>query len=117
MPDDAATILDIVLACQRVARFIAVADQKSFLEDDEKHWAVVSQLMLIGEAVRRLPPNFCDQHQSIPWPQIAAMRNRLIHHYDKIDWPLVWVTASRDVPALLKELESQVPEDGDKTDE
>jgi uncharacterized protein with HEPN domain len=33
------------------------------------------------------------------------MRNRLIHHYDKIDWPLVWTTAELDVAKLLAELE------------
>lgn len=108
MPDDAATVLDIVLACRRIARFVANADEKSFLADDEKHWAVVSQLMLIGEAVRRLSTDFCDQHSSIPWHQMAGMRNRLVHHYDKIDWPLVWTTACRNVPILLAALEPQV---------
>ena len=52
MPDDAATVLDIVLACQRVARFIADSDQRSFLADEREQWAVVSQLMLSGEAAR-----------------------------------------------------------------
>jgi uncharacterized protein with HEPN domain len=113
MRDDAATVLDIVLACRRISRFIAGADQSTFLDDDEKHWAVVSQLMLIGEAVRRLSPEFCDGHPTVPWPQMAGMRNRLIHHYDKIDWPLVWATACRDVPVLLAELEPFVSESGD----
>jgi uncharacterized protein with HEPN domain len=115
MPDDAATVLDIVLACRRIVRFTRDTDQISFLADDEKHWAVVSQLMLIGEAVRRLPTDFLDQHPTIPWHQIAGMRNRLIHHYDKIDWPLVWVSVRRDVPPLLAELEPLVPEPNDES--
>jgi len=109
MPDDAATVLDMVLACRRIGRFIADADENSFLVDDEKHWAVVSQLLLIGEAVRRLSPEFCDRNPLIPWRQIAGMRNRLVHHYDKIDWPLVWTTACRDVPPLLADLEPLLP--------
>ena len=99
-----------MLACRRIARFIADADENSFLADDEKHWAVVSQLMLIGEAVRRLSTDFCDKHPTIPWHKMAGMRNRLVHHYDKIDWPLVWTTAHRDVPQLLAELEPLVPD-------
>lgn len=110
MPDDAATVLDIVLACRRVARFVADSDEASFLADDEKHWAVASQLMLIGEAVRRLSSEFCEQHTSIPWRQIAGMRNRLIHHYDTIDWPLVWTTAVLQVVQLRSELEPIVAE-------
>jgi uncharacterized protein with HEPN domain len=109
MPDDAATVLDIVLACKRIARFISNADQNSFLVDEQRHWAVVSQLMLIGEAVRRLSSEFCDAHPAVPWRQIAGMRNRLVHHYDEIDLPLVWTTPDRDVPKLLAELEPVVP--------
>ena len=110
MLDDAATVLDIVLGCRRIGRFILDVDESSFLIDEVTHWAVVSQLMLIGEAVRRLSSDFCDMHPTIPWRQIAGMRNRLVHHYDKIDLPLVWTTACRDVPQLLAELEPVVPE-------
>jgi len=115
MPDDAATVLDVVLACRRIARFIADVDERSFLDDDEKRWAVVSQLLLVGEAVRRLSSEFLEQRPSIPWHQIAGMRNRLIHHYDKIDWPLVWNTAQRDVPHLLQELAPLVPDPDDNS--
>lgn len=114
MPDDAATILDVVLACRRIMRFVADTDEAKFFADDEKHWAVVSQLMLIGEAVRRLSPEFCAQHSLVPWHQMAGMRNRLIHHYDKIDWPLVWSTAASDVPGLLAELEPLVQDSPDE---
>lgn len=112
MQDDAATVLDIVLACRRVSRFVADADESSFLADEEKHWAVVSQLMLIGEATKRLSADFCNAHPSIPWRQIAGMRNRLVHHYDKIDLPLVWTTARRDVAQLQAELETVLPDAG-----
>lgn len=37
MPDDAAAVLDIVLACRRIGRFIADADESAFLIDEEKH--------------------------------------------------------------------------------
>ena len=100
MADDAATILDIVLACRRIGQFLADADEAAFHADEEKRWATVSQLMIIGEAVRRLSENFRDQYATIPWRQVAGMRDRLIHQYDKINWDLVWKTATADVPAL-----------------
>jgi uncharacterized protein with HEPN domain len=111
MHDELATVLDIVLACRRIARFIGDSDDASFLDDERTQWAVVSQFTLIGEAAKRLPEEFRDQHASIPWPQIMGMRNRVVHGYDKIDWPLVWITAKRDIPPLLRSLESLVPEE------
>ena len=111
MPDDAATLLDIVLACRRIARFIGDSDQTSFLNDERDQWAVASQFTLIGEAAKRLSEEFRHQHVSIPWPKIMGMRNRVVHGYDKIDWPLVWTTANRDIPQLLELLEPLLPQD------
>jgi uncharacterized protein with HEPN domain len=109
MKDDLTTVLDIVLAGRRIARFLTDADEPSFLGDEQKRWAVVSQLSLIGEAVRRLSTDFRDARAQVPWKQIAGMRDRLVHAYDKIDWPLVWITATQDIPRLLAELEPLVP--------
>jgi uncharacterized protein with HEPN domain len=104
-----ATVLDIVLAVRRIARFMAGCYQAAFEAAEEKRWAVVSQLSIIGEAVRRLSDGFRDSRPQIPWRQIAGMRDRLVHGYDKINWSLVWVTATSDVPRLLTELEPLVP--------
>ncbi len=90
MPDDAATIIDILAACRRIGRFVSGVDRKMFQADEEKHWAVASQLLVIGEAVTRLSSSFRQSHAAIPWQRMAAMRNRLIHGYDRINWELVW---------------------------
>jgi len=104
MPNDLTTVLDIVIACRRIHRFLAGAEESTFLDDEEKQWAVVSQLMVVGEAVRRLTDQFCDDRPDIPWRQMAGMRNRLVHQYDTINWSLVWKTAKEDVATLLSEL-------------
>jgi len=48
------------------------------------------------------------EHGGIAWAQIRAMRNRLIHEYDRINWHLVWRTATQDVPLLQSKLEPLV---------
>src|SRR5947209_8714706 len=104
MDADLATVLDIVLAGRRIARFLAATDEPGFVAMEEKRWAVVSQLTIIGEAVRRLSDEFRAERPHIAWRQIAGMRDRLIHGYDKINWSLVWITAAKDVPSLVAEL-------------
>ncbi len=111
MPGDAATVLDIVLACRRIGRFLAGTDESAFFDDEEKQWAVVSQLLLVGEAARRLSDDFRENKTNVPWQQIAGMRNRLIHQYDNINWTLVWKTAKEDVSRLLAILEPLVDAD------
>lgn len=114
MDPDLATVLDIVLAGQRIARFVSGSNEDGFLAAEERQWAVVSQLSIIGEAVRRLSPGFRDSRPNIPWRQIAGMRDRLIHAYDKINWSLVWITATKDVPHLLAELDPLLPPQPDR---
>jgi hypothetical protein len=43
-----------------------------------------------------------------PWAQIIAMRNRLIHGYDIVDYDIVWSTVSEDLPPLIAELEKML---------
>jgi len=113
MPRDDATVLDIVLACRRIERFIAGFSKEAFLLDEKTQSAVVHQLLLIGEAVKRLSDMFRENHPEPPWRDIARMRDRLIHHYDAVDLDEVWKTAETDVPELKGQLEPLVREDPD----
>jgi uncharacterized protein with HEPN domain len=106
--DDAA-LLDIAQAARRIAAFVEGVDETSFTANAEKHWAVVAQLLVIGEAVTRLSDEFTSSHPEIEWAKIAGMRNRLIHGYDKIRWELVWGTATEAVPRLLAYIEPLLP--------
>jgi len=65
--------------------------------------------MVMGEAVKRLSPDFRARHSEIPWPLIAGMRDKLIHGYDIVDMNEVWRTAVVDVPDLLSSLEPLLP--------
>ncbi|GIW02836.1 MAG: hypothetical protein KatS3mg058_4239 [Roseiflexus sp.] len=69
---DDATLLDIAQAARRVIAFVEGVDEASFIANAEKHWAVVAQLLVIGEAVRRLSSEFTASHPEIEWSRIAA---------------------------------------------
>jgi uncharacterized protein with HEPN domain len=83
-----------------------------FLHDPKTQSAVIHQILVIGEASRRLSAGFQNQHPGIPWLDIAAMRNRLIHGYDDVDLNVVWDTAMTHVPRLLKYVEQLLPPEG-----
>jgi uncharacterized protein with HEPN domain len=48
---------------------------------------------------------------------MAGMRDHLIHGYDVVDWDEVWKTATIDVPDLLKQMESFLPQKGAEQEE
>jgi uncharacterized protein with HEPN domain len=72
--------------------------------------------MIVGEAVWRLSPALKDAHREIPWNEIAGMRHVLVHDYFRVDWNVVFDTASHDLPALktaIENLLSAFPSDPD----
>jgi len=104
MSRDDAVLLDMINAAQRIVDFKQGMDRQSFLEDAKTQSAVLHQLMILGEACKRLSTETRDRAPQIPWRLIAGMRDNLIHEYDDVDLEETWKTADRDVPALLVEL-------------
>jgi uncharacterized protein with HEPN domain len=57
-------------------------------------------LLIIGEAAVRVSDELRDRYPQVPWPQIVAFSNILIHAYFGIDWKEVWKAAKVDCPIL-----------------
>lgn len=53
--DDVAALYDIYAAVGRMLRYVEGLDKSAFLVNDEKCYAVLAQLIIIGEATGRLP--------------------------------------------------------------
>ena len=109
MRRDEVTLLDIARAARLVLEFTQGMTKEEFLDDIKTRSAVLYQLLVIGEAVKRLSREFRAQHRRVPWSLIAGMRDHLIHGYDIVDWDEVWKTAREDVLDLLNEVEPLLP--------
>jgi uncharacterized protein with HEPN domain len=71
--------------------------------------ALVRLLEIIGEAASRVSKSRGEIIPQIPWIEIVAMRNRLIHGYDQIDLNVVWDVVQNDLPPLVEELRKILP--------
>ena len=109
MRRDETTLLEIATAARLVLEFKEGMDKATFLDDIKTQSSVLHQLMVMGEAVKRLSDDFCTRYPEIPWSLMAGMRDKLIHGYDIVDLEEVWNTADRDVRDLLRWLEPHLP--------
>ncbi len=103
------TLLDLLKAARLVIEFMGGSGLPAFLRDLKTQSAVIHQLLLVGEAVKRLSSAFRSGHPGVPWKTIAGMRDKLIHQYDDVDLDEVWKTVSRDLPQLIAMLEQEAP--------
>ena len=115
MQRDAATLMDIVLACRDIGQFIHGLGQDEFTSNALVRTAVLRQLEIIGEATKRLSNDLREAHPGIPWKRMAGLRDRLIHAYDDIDLGKIWEIATIDVPRVCSMLEPLLPKK-DSTD-
>lgn len=105
MSRDSATILDIVKASRRILTFTNGVDRSAFDGNLEKQSAVIHQVTILGEAVKRLSAEFRARHPAVAWQDIAGMRDVLIHDYDNVVLDDVWEAVILDVPRLLAYVE------------
>ncbi len=91
---------DIVEAADHIAEFIAGIDYDAFQKSEMLRSAVVQKLGIIGEAASHVSEDLTTRHPEVPWPQIVAFRNILIHAYFGIDWDVVWRAATKRCPVL-----------------
>jgi uncharacterized protein with HEPN domain len=99
-------MLEAIAAIERHSN----CEKRAFERDELLQTFFVRHLEIMGEAARTIPPEIRTLAPEIPWPQIAGMRNVLVHGYFEIDTDLVWDTAVRDVPALKPAIEQLLAE-------
>jgi uncharacterized protein with HEPN domain len=72
--------------------------------------AVERCLEIIGEASKAMSSDVTDTYPEIPWSDMAKVRDRLSHHYHRIDPSQLWTMATRDIPAVVSLLREVEPE-------
>jgi uncharacterized protein with HEPN domain len=105
---DDAYLLDMLLAAREIGEFTQGISWEQFQTHRMMQHAVVRLIQIIGEASRKISPQFRDTHPEIPWRKIAGMRNRLVHEYFRIMPEKVWESSQNDLPALIALLEPLV---------
>jgi uncharacterized protein with HEPN domain len=102
---------DIREAIQRITSYLGTLSYEDFMKDNKTQDAVIRNIEIIGEAAKGISEELRAETPHIPWKSMAAMRDRLIHHYFGINLDIVWQVVSEELPDLVPELVTLVQED------
>ncbi len=97
-------IKDILHAIQKIEQYTKDMTLAEFKKNELVIDAVIRNFEIIGEASNSIPTTIQNAYPGIPWRQMVALRNFLIHEYFGVDISTVWQTAHIHLPALKKQL-------------
>ena len=103
---------DILESIDAIAEYTANLDEEAFRGAPLVQDAVLRRLQIIGEAVKRLPAEVCAKYPDVPWRQMAATRDVVVHDYSGLDLGLTWSVATRDLPPVKPQIQRILSELG-----
>jgi uncharacterized protein with HEPN domain len=110
---DDATRMRHMLAHAEETVQLACGRQRADLDlDRQLNLSLVRLAEIVGEAAARVSPEGRQRCPAIPWAEIAGLRNRLVHGYDKVDFDILWAIIKNDLPPLIAELRKALPPNG-----
>lgn len=71
---------------------------------------LVHLIQIIGEAATGVSDDLITAHPEVPWRQIIAMRNRVVHGYFEVDLNILWDVAIGEVPPLRDQVRAILAE-------
>ncbi len=108
-------IEDIVKALEKIEKFTSGMNYEEFVKDERTVDAVLRNFEVIGEAAKNVPEDVKEQHDKLPWREMAGMRDKLIHGYATVDLQIIWKTVTSDIPNLhpkIRDLKQKLAENG-----
>src|SRR5947209_6164312 len=107
MPKDDSVYLGHMLdAALKIAARIQGKSRAEYDASEDLQIVLTFLIQTIGEAASRVSSETRDGHPEIPWKQIVGMRNRIVHDYMNIDADIVFEVVTRNIPALIAQLQS-----------
>ena len=100
---DRRSLQDMLDAARRV-ELTTGGGREMFLDVEEMHVVAMWYFVVLGEAARRVSDEGRRAVPGLPWRQLIGMRNVLVHRYDDANLPVVWKTATVDLPVLTRAL-------------
>jgi uncharacterized protein with HEPN domain len=93
-------IKDILQNMQDAQDFIRGMSYEKFVADRKTFNAVVRSLEVIGEAAKNVPEEVRSKYPSVPWKEMAGMRDKVIHFYFGVNREAVWIAVKDRIPAV-----------------
>jgi uncharacterized protein with HEPN domain len=102
--DDSLLLEDMVDATERLIELTRSVPKGRLGLERGTNEMVLWNLVVLGEATKRLRKQTRERFADVLWKRIAGTRDRIAHNYEGIDWQVVTAIIADELPALLPRL-------------
>lgn len=102
--DESLLLDDLIGAAERLIELGARGSAGTLGLDLDISDMIQWNLLVLGEASKRLRAITRDRFDDVQWSDLIRTRDRIIHHYEGINWPLIGEIIDDELPALLPRL-------------
>jgi uncharacterized protein with HEPN domain len=99
MKDDRLYLLHISDCVDRIFEYTRDG-RTTFLDDLKTQDAVLRNLQTLSESIQRISSETKLRYPEVPWREISAFRNVVVHDYLGIEVERIWDIIERDLPPL-----------------
>ena len=93
-------IKDILQNMNDAEEFTQRLSYDQFAPDKKTLNAVLRSTEVIGETAKMAPAEIRTKYSSVPWKEMAGMRDKLIHFNFGVDREAVWLVEKERIPSL-----------------
>ncbi|MBM4341371.1 MAG: DUF86 domain-containing protein [Deltaproteobacteria bacterium] len=101
---------DILDAITKIQLYTESLPKETFFADPKTIDAVVRNLEIIGEAIKKLPEDIRLKYPEVEWKKIAGLRDILIHEYFGVDHEIIWDIIQNKLPFLKEQIRQMLGE-------
>lgn len=94
-------IEDILDAVGAVQEYVTGMGFDEFTRDRRTIDAVLRRFTVIGEAAAHVPAEVCSRYPEVPWGEMRAMRNFVVHEYFGVSEKILWDTIQVELPEVV----------------
>jgi uncharacterized protein with HEPN domain len=98
--DEIEFIKHIFTEINYIQKTIEKVEENDFYNDETLKRAITRSLEIIGEATKNLNFDFRLKYSNIPWVYMAKLRDKIIHHYQGVDYETIWNIIVQEIPEL-----------------
>ena len=112
--DEIEYIKHIFIEINYIQNVVEKLNEEEFYNDETLKRVIIRALEIIGEATKNLDIDFRLKYNSVPWSYMAKLRDKIIHHYQGVDYETIWNIITQEIPELHFQINQIIKEHNNK---